>query len=158
MRMFVHITLMLVYVMVASPARCQRYSPRVEGDAGISGYQIGQGKAGENLKVKALATVTSYIQERVRSAGFLTVSDPMTGRDRRLTFMKLERKVRREDDRYVVRGIFRDADNGEILGVDIYARPGSGKMQVIGLLIKKVGGRIRSEEETGRLNVDQNRG
>ncbi|MBD3296301.1 MAG: hypothetical protein GF392_02920 [Candidatus Omnitrophica bacterium] len=154
MRTSVHIAVLLVSVTAASTARCQRYNLPPEGSYRVSGYQISERKTGEIPRRKVLMTVSGYIQDQTRSGGLLMVRDPLAGRTRRLIFVKLEREVRGVKDGYAVRAIFRDADNGQILGVDIYAQTGPDGMEVSGTRIKNVGGRERGEQKTGKLDVD----
>lgn len=114
-------------------------------------YQGGSGNAAVLEDAAIFKTVDAHIKRQTRDRGFFLVNDPALGRDRRVSVVSMDKKPKKEGDRYYVRSIVRDMDNNEILAVDTYVQKKHDKWEVVGQLIKKQAGRARTSAEIGEL-------
>jgi len=84
-----------------------------------------------------------YVKEKSKATGTFDVSDPETGKTRRLKLLRVHERVGKSGDYYYSCADFKDTETGRMLDLDLDVEDQGGKLRVVDVRIHKVNGKER---------------
>lgn len=94
-------------------------------------------------KLEIKAAMKSHVMTKQRSSGTFNITDPDTGKMRKLILKRVHERVGKTGDYYYSCADFKDTESGEMLDLDLDVADTSGRLRVVDVRIHKVSGDAR---------------
>lgn len=101
------------------------------------------------------AAMKDYVMDKSKATGTFDVTDPETGKTRKLELLKVHERVGKTGDYYYSCADFKDTETGQMLDLDLDVEGKGGKLNVVDVRIHKLEGKERYtyDENDNRISL-----
>ena len=89
------------------------------------------------------AAMKDYVMDKSKATGTFDVTDPETGKTRKLELIRVHERVGKTGDYFYSCADFKDTETGQMLDLDLDVQDKGGKLSVVDVRVHKVEGKER---------------